>query len=200
MKTQGRCVDNMAIKSPAAMKVAFGENPKTIYGNQNILPSTRMGTAALLRKIIFEAIQYKRDKENGQLDKENFEMEPWIPVLNKEIPLKARAHRADDILTAIRIAKEFDLEITIDHPVALIQYLPICAGLAVREGLPMEAALKVITINAAKICRVDDRVGSLKTGKDADIAIFSGNPLETFTKTMYTIIDGQIIYENQHCS
>ena len=256
MKTQGRCVDNMVIKRPAAMKVAFGENPKTTYGNQNMLPSTRMGTAALLRKIIFEAIQYKRDKENGQLDKENFEMEPWIPVLNKEIPLKAHAHRADDILTAIRIAKEFDLEITIDHgteghliadeikesgfpviigtdltsrsklevqnmdfktnkvihdagilfsittdhPVALIQYLPICAGLAVREGLPMEAALKAITINAAKICRVDDRVGSLKTGKDADIAIFSGNPLETFTKTMYTIIDGQIIYENQHCS
>lgn len=256
MKTQGRCVDNMVIKRPAAMKVAFGENPKTTYGNQNMLPSTRMGTAALLRKIIFEAIQYKRDKENGQLDKENFEMEPWIPVLNKEIPLKAHAHRADDILTAIRIAKEFDLEITIDHgteghliadeikesgfpviigtdltsrsklevqnmdfktnkvihdagilfsittdhPVALIQYLPICAGLAVREGLPMEAALKAITINAAKICRVDDRVGSLKTGKDADIAIFSENPLETFTKTMYTIIDGQIIYENQHCS
>lgn len=256
MKTQGRCVDNMVIKRPAAMKVAFGENPKTTYGNQNMLPSTRMGTAALLRKIIFEAIQYKRDKENGQLDKENFEMEPWIPVLNKEIPLKAHAHRADDILTAIRIAKEFDLEITIDHgteghliadeikesgfpviigtdltsrsklevqnmdfktnkvihdagilfsittdhPVALIQYLPICAGLAVREGLPMEVALKAITINAAKICRVDDRVGSLKTGKDADIAIFSGNPLETFTKTMYTIIDGQIIYENQHCS
>lgn len=251
MKTQGRCVDNMVIKRPAAMKVAFGENPKTTYGNQNMLPSTRMGTAALLRKIIFEAIQYKRDKENGQLDKENFEMEPWIPVLNKEIPLKAHAHRADDILTAIRIAKEFDLEITIDHgteghliadeikesgfpviigtdltsrsklevqnmdfktnkvihdagilfsittdhPVALVQYLPICAGLAVREGLPMDVALKAITINAAKICRVEDRVGSLKEGKDADIVVFSANPLETFTKTLYTIIDGKIIYQ-----
>ena len=256
MKTQGRCVDNMAIKSPAAMKVAFGENPKTTYGNQNILPSTRMGTAALLRKVLFEAVQYKRDKEEGKLDKDDFEMEPWIPVLNKEIPLKAHAHRADDILTAIRIAKEFDLDITIDHgteghlivdeikesgfpvivgtdltsrsklevqnmdfktnkvihdadilfsittdhPVALVQYLPICAGLAVREGLPMDVALKAITINAAKICGVDDKVGSLIEGKDADIAIFSGNPLETFTKTIYTIIDGQIIYENEHCS
>ena len=256
MKTQGRCVDNMVIKSPAAMKVAFGENPKTTYGNQNMLPSTRMGTAALLRKVLFEAVQYKKDKESGQLDKEDFEMEPWLPVLNKEIPLKAHAHRADDILTAIRIAKEFDLDITIDHgteghlivdeikasgypvivgtdltsrsklevqnmdfktnevindagilfsittdhPVALIQYLPICAGLAVREGLPMEAALKAITINAAKICRVEDRVGSLKEGKDADIAVFSRNPLETFTKTIYTIIDGQTIYENKHCS
>ena len=252
MKTQGRCVDNMVIKSPAAMKVAFGENPKTTYGNQNKLPSTRMGTAALLRKILFEAVQYKKDKEEGQLDKEDFEMEPWIPVLNKEIPLKAHAHRADDILTAIRIAEEFNVDITIDHgteghliadeikesgfpvivgtdltsrsklevqnmdfktnkiihdagilfsittdhPVALIQYLPICAGLAVKEGLSIEAALKAITINAAKICRVDDRVGSLKEGKDADIAIFSGNPLETFTKTLYTIIDGEIIYNN----
>lgn len=251
MKTQGRCVDNMVIKSPAAMKVAFGENPKTTYGNQNMLPSTRMGTAALLRKVLFEAVQYKKDKEEGQLNKEDFEMEPWLPVLNKEIPLKTHAHRADDILTAIRIAKEFDVEITIDHgteghlivdeikeseypvivgtdltsrsklevqnmdfktnkiihdagilfsittdhPVALIQYLPICAGLAVREGLPMEAALKAIAINAAKICRVDDRVGSLKVGKDADIAIFSGNPLETFTRTLYTIIDGEIIYQ-----
>lgn len=256
MKTQGRCVDNMVIKSPAAMKVVFGENPKTTYGNQNMLPSTRMGTAALIRKVLFEAVQYKKNKESGQLDKEDFEMEPWLPVLNKEIPLKAHAHRADDILTAIRIAKEFDLDITIDHgteghlivdeikasgypvivgtdltsrsklevqnmdfktnevindagilfsittdhPVALIQYLPICAGLAVREGLPMEAALKAITINAAKICRVEDRVGSLKEGKDADIAVFSRNPLETFTKTIYTIIDGQTIYENKHCS
>ena len=253
MKTQGRCVDNMVIKCPAAMKVAFGENPKTTYGNQNMLPSTRMGTAALLRKILFEAVQYKKAKEEGQLDKEDFEMEPWIPVLNKEIPLKAHAHRADDILTAIRIAKEFNVDITIDHgteghliadeikesgfpvivgtdltsrsklevqnmdfktnkiihdadilfsittdhPVALIQYLPICASLAVREGLPVEAALKAITINAAKICRVDDRVGSLKEGKDADIVIFSGNPLETFTKTLYTIIDGKIIYEKR---
>lgn len=251
MKTQGRCVDNMAIKSPAAIKVAFGENPKTTYGNQNILPSTRMGTAALLRKVLFEAVQYKRDKEEGKLDKDDFEMEPWIPVLNKEIPLKAHAHRADDILTAIRIAKEFDLDITIDHgteghlivdeikesgfpvivgtdltsrsklevqnmdfktnkvihdadilfsittdhPVALVQYLPICAGLAVREGLPMDVALKAITINAAKICRVEDRVGSLKEGKDADIVVFSANPLETFTKTLYTIIDGKIIYQ-----
>ena len=253
MKTQGRCVDNMVIKCPAAMKVAFGENPKTTYGNQNMLPSTRMGTAALLRKVLFETVQYKKDKEGGKLEKDDFEMEPWIPVLNKEIPLKAHAHRADDILTAIRIAKEFNVDITIDHgteghliadeikesgfpvivgtdltsrsklevqnmdfktnkiihdadilfsittdhPVALIQYLPICASLAVREGLPVEAALKAITINAAKICRVDDRVGSLKEGKDADIVIFSGNPLETFTKTLYTIIDGKIIYEKR---
>lgn len=253
MKTQGRCMDNMIIKAPAAMKVAFGENPKATYGDKDQLPSTRMGTAALLRKTLYEAVQYKADKENGRLDQTDFEMEPWIPVLNREIPLKAHAHRADDILTAVRIAKEFQVDITIDHgteghliadeikesgfpvivgtdltsrsklevqnmnfktnkilyeagvliaittdhPVALIQYLPLCAGLAVKHGLPMEEGLKAITINAARICGVSDRVGSLKKGKDADIAVFSGNPLEVFTKTLYTIIDGEVIYENE---
>lgn len=253
MKTQGRCIDNMIVKCPAAMKVAFGENPKTTYGDQNIYPSTRMGIAAMLRNTLHQAVQYKRDKENGNITAEDFEMEPWIPILNKEIPIKAHAHRADDILTAIRIAREFDIDLTIDHgteshlivdeikasgfpviagtdltsrsklevqnmnfktcgilqkagilcaittdhPVALIQYLPLCAGLAVKHGLLMEDGLKAITINAAKICRVDRCVGSLKEGKDADIAIFSGNPMEIFTKTLYTIIDGEIIYDSQ---
>ena len=252
MKTQGRCIDNMIVKNPAAMKVAFGENPKTTYGNNNQYPSTRMGIAALLRNTLFNAVNYKNKKESGNLKEEDFKLEVWMPVLNKDIPIKAHAHRADDILTAIRIAKEFDVDITIDHgteshlvideikksgfpviagtdltsrskievqnmnfktnkilheagilfsittdhPVALIQYLPICAGLAVKCGLPMEEGLKAITINAARICRVDDRVGSLREGKDADIAIYSGNPLEVFTKTLYTIIDGQIIYED----
>ena len=251
MKTQGRCVDDMIVKEPAAMKVAFGENPKNAYGDQSMCPSTRMGIAALLRKTLYEAVQYKMDKENGILQHLDFEMEAWLPVLNHEIPMKVHAHRADDILTAIRIAKEFDLEITIDHgteshlivdeikefgapvnvgpdltsrskievknlnfktnkilseagilfaiitdhPVTLIHYLPLCAGIAVKYGLDMEEALKAITINAARICRVDDRVGSIKKGKDADIAIFSGNPLEIFTTTLYTIINGEIIYE-----
>lgn len=253
MKTQGRCVDNMVVRYPAAMKVAFGENPKTTYGDQNLYPSTRMGIAAILRSTLHKAKQYQKDRESGNISAEDFEMEPWLPILNKEIPLKAHAHRADDILTAIRIAKEFDVDITIDHgteghliadeikasgypvivgtdltsrsklevqnmnfktcgilheagilcaittdhPVALIQYLALCAGLAVKHGLSVEEGLKAITINAAKICRVDDRVGSLKKGKDADIAIFSGNPMETFTKTLYTIIDGEIIYDSQ---
>ena len=254
MKTQGRCIDHMIVKFPAAMKIAFGENPKTTYGDQNMYPSTRMGTAAMLRSTLYKAKQYQKDKEKGNLEAEDFEMEPWIPVLKKEIPMKAHAHRADDILTVIRIAKEFDVDITIDHgteghliaddikdsgfpviagtdltsrsklevqnmdfktcgvlqnagvlcaittdhPVALIQYLPLCAGLAVKHGLPMEEGLKAITINAAKICRVDDRVGSLKKGKDADIAIFSGNPMEIFTKTLYTIINGEIVYDSQN--
>ena len=251
MKTWGRCVDEMIVKQPAAMKIAFGENPKTTYGDQGQCPGTRMGVAALLREELFRAKQYKEEKESGKLEKEDFNMEPWIPVLNKEIPMKAHAHRADDILTAIRIAREFDIDITLDHcteghliaeeiaasgfpaitgtgltarskqeveylsfksagvlteagvltavttdhPVALIQYLPLCAGLEVKYGLPMEEGLKALTINAAKICRTEDRVGSLAEGKDADIAIFTGNPMEIFTQTLYTIIDGEIVYE-----
>lgn len=253
MKTHGRCIDEMVVKHPAAMKVAFGENPKTCYGDKDEYPATRMGVAALLRKTLFEAKQYQMEKENGSLGKENFEMEPWISVLNKEIPLKAHAHRADDILTAIRIAKEFDVRMTLDHgteshliaelvkqsgfpvivgpdltsrskpevqnmnfktnkvlqekgvlfsittdhPVSMIQYLPLCAGLAVKQGLPMEEGLKAITINAARICGVADKVGSLKKGKHADIAIFTGNPMEVFTKTLYTIIDGEVVYDDQ---
>lgn len=251
IKTQGRCVDNMIVKHPAAMKIAFGENPKTAYGDRDMYPSTRMGTAALLRQTIFEAVQYWEKKKRGELDELDFEKECWIPVLKKEIPLKAHAHRADDILTAIRIAKEYGLDMTIDHgteshliadevkksgfpvivgpdlssrsklevqnmnfktnrvlheagvlfaittdhPVTMIQYLPLCAGLAVKQGLPMEEGLKAITINAAKICKVDDKVGSLKMGKDADIAVFTGNPMEVFARTLYTIIDGKIVYE-----
>lgn len=252
MKTQGRCIDHMVVKNPAAMKVALGENPKTNYGNKDQYPSTRMGIAALLRETLNQAVQYKKDKESGKITIEDLNMEPWIPVLNKEIPMKTHAHRADDILTAIRIAKEFNVDITIDHgteshlivdeikesgfpviagphltsrnklevqnlnfktnqilneagilfsittdhPVSLIQHLPLCAGLAVKHGLPVYKGLKAITINAARICRVEDRVGSLRKGKDADIAIFTGNPMEVFTKTLCTIINGEIIYEN----
>lgn len=253
MKTQGRCVDRMIVLQPAAMKAAFGENPKTSYQDQGKCPLTRMGTAALLRQELFLARQYQKKKEEGNLKEEDFRLEPWLPVLRREIPVKAHAHRADDILTAIRIAKEFDIEITIDHgteahliadeiaasgfpvivgtdltsrskleiqnmnfktnrilyeagvtiavttdhPVALIQYLPLCAGLAVKHGLPMEEGLKALTIYPARICRVEERVGSLKPGKDADIAIFSGNPMEVFTRTLYTIIDGEVVYEGE---
>lgn len=250
MKTHGRCVDDMIIKNPAAMKVAFGENPKTVYGDQNICPCTRMGIAYLLRKELFRAVQYKEALESGEITERDFDLDAWLPVLNREIPMKAHAHRADDIQTAIRIAREFDLDITIDHcteghlitdeitrsgfpaivgpdltsrskneveymsfktahilaeggvktaittdhPVTLIQNLPLCAGLAVKAGFSIEDGLRSLTIHPACICRVQDRVGSLEVGKDADIAVFSGNPMEIFTRTLYTVIDGEIIY------
>lgn len=247
IKTHGRCIDDMIVKAPAAMKAALGENPKVCYGDQNKYPSTRMANAALLRETLQKARLYK--PENGY----DADMEAMQPVLQKKIPMKIHAHRADDILTAIRIAKEFDINITLDHcteghliaehvkksgfpaivgtdltsknkievanmsfktcgvlnkagvltaittdhPVALIQYLPLCAGLSVRAGLPMEEAYKSITINPAKICGVDARVGSLEVGKDADIAIFDGNPMNTFTNTIYTIIDGKVVYSRK---
>ncbi len=248
IKTHGRCIDDMIVKAPAAMKAALGENPKVCYGDQNKYPSTRMANAALLRETLQKARLYN-PKDGYDAD-----MEAMQPVLQKKIPMKIHAHRADDILTAIRIAKEFDINITLDHcteghliaeyvkksgfpaivgtdltsknkievanmsfktcgvlnkagvltaittdhPVALIQYLPLCAGLSVRAGLPMEEAYKAITINPAKICGVDARVGSLEVGKDADIAIFDGNPMNTFTNTVYTIIDGKVVYSRDN--
>lgn len=252
IKTQGRCIDNMVVLEPAAMKIAFGENPKKNYGGNNMMPSTRMSSGAMLREELTKAQDYLKDKEAGgdgfQYD---FRLDCWAPVLKREIPLKAHAHRADDILTAIRIAKAFDLRMTLDHcteghlikeeikesgfpailgpslasrnkseikymdfktagvlhkagvkvavmtdhPVSVIQCLAICAGVAAKEGLGVEEALRAVTINAAEICNVASRIGSLEVGKDADIAIFDGNPLEIFTHCIYTIIDGEVVYK-----
>lgn len=256
LKTKGRRVDDLIVKAPAAMKVAFGENPKVNYSGQGKSPSTRMAIAGMLRQELTEASEYRKRKimalEVGQEFEKDFTKECWIPVLERQIPLKAHVHRVDDIFTAIRIAEEFQLKMTLDHcseghliaeelaeakypaivgpdltsrnkievqnmdfktagilnragvmtaittdhPVSQIQYLPICAGLAVKEGLPMEEGFKAITLYPAQICGVSERMGSLEVGKDADIAIFDGNPMEIFTNTLYTIIDGEIVYEN----
>lgn len=254
VKTHGRCIDNMIVKAPAAMKVAFGENPKVNYSGQGTSPSTRMAIAAMLREELSKAVAYMEKQEKNGDGEKNFRYECWLPVLRGEIPLKAHAHRADDILTAVRIAKEFHLRMTIDHcseghlvmeelkaagfpaivgpdmasrnkievqnmafktagllaghgiltaittdhPVSKIQFLPICAGLAVKAGMAPEEGLRSITINAAKICGVSDRVGSLRPGKDADIAILTGNPMEIFSETLYTLIDGKIVYDSKN--
>lgn len=255
MKTAGSCVDDMIIMAPSAMKIAFGENPKRVYHGKGKSPSTRMATAAILREALMGAEDYKNKKEEalkkGDFFERNIKMEALIPVLERKIPLKAHAHRADDILTAIRIAKEFNLRLTLDHcteghlikekikssgyaaivgptmsfnskieltnktfdtpkelfeqgikiaiitdhPVIHQEYLSLCAGLAVKAGLPMEEGLKAITINAAEICGIDDRVGSLEKGKDADVVIFDGNPMDIFTQTLYTIINGKIVHK-----
>lgn len=256
VKTHGRSIDKLVIKSPAAMKVAFGENPKVNYGDQGKSPATRMAIAAMLREELFKASLYMEKKKKGELKEPDFRYECWLPVMEGKIPLKAHVHRADDILTAIRIAKEFHLSMTLDHcseghliakevkesgfpaivgpdlasrnkievqnmafktvgilnkagvktaittdhPVSLIQALPICAGLAVKSGMEEMEALKSITLYPAQICGVDERMGSLERGKDADIAIFDGNPLEVATRTMCTIIDGEIAYADQSFS
>lgn len=271
IKTKGRCVDDLIVRAPAAMKIAFGENPKVNFSDMGKSPVTRMGIAGMLRRELFEAQRYcaKRQRETeeercregkaagwkdaaaAKTDMEmQFELEPWLPVFAREIPLKAHVHRVDDIFTAIRIAKEFGLDMTLDHcseghliadriaesgfpaivgpdlscrnkieiqyadfktagelhragvmvaictdhPVSTIQSLPLCAGLAVKDGLPRKEGLRTITCNPARICRVFDRVGSLEVGKDADIAIFTGNPMEVFARTRYTVIDGKVAY------
>ena len=194
VKTHGRCIDHMIVKAPAAMKVAFGENPKVNYSGQGTSPSTRMAIAAMLREELTKAQIYREKREKKDDEPIDFRYECWLPVLRGEIPLKAHAHRADDILTAVRIAKEFGLRMTLDHcseghlimdelkeagypaivgpdmasrnkievqnmafktagllaeqgiltaittdhPVSKIQFLPICAGLAVKSGMAFE--------------------------------------------------------------
>jgi len=256
LKTYGRRIEDMIIKEPVAMKVAFGENPKSVYHEKRQAPMTRMATAALLRENLMKAVEYKKMKEEYERDSENsdkpdydMKMEALLKVLNGEIPLKAHAHRADDILTAIRIAKEFGVGITIehcteghlitdilleenvsvitgpfltdrskielrnqsaktpgilakagvktaimtDHPCTPVQYLPLCAAVAVREGMDETEALRAITINPAEITGIADRVGSLETGKDADIIVMDGHPLELRSRVLYTIINGRVV-------
>ena len=115
VKTHGRCIDRMVVKAPAAMKIAFGENPKVSYSGQGTSPSTRMAIAAMLREELTKAVSYGKKKEQEPDMEPDFRYECWLPVLRGEIPLKAHVHRADDILTAVRIAKEFGLRMTLDH-------------------------------------------------------------------------------------
>ena len=247
LKTAGRRIDDMVVLAPAAIKIAFGENPMTCYGTNGNIPSTRMGIACLIREELFRAQQYLADDTKRGTD---FAMESYRLLFEGKIPLKAHVHRADDIFTAIRIAKEFGLGLTLDHcteghliaeeiansgfpaivgpslaarsknevslsdfktpgilhragvtialttdhPVSRIQNLPLCAALAAREGWDRWSALRSITIDAARICRVDHRLGSLAKGKDADMAIFDGDPLEVSSTLRATIIDGRIVW------
>ena len=259
MKTFGQVIDDMVIKEPTGMKAAFGENPKRVYSGQNKTPSTRMATAALFRKAFFDANQYKNnmalaaekskqeDNEKNETPQRDFQKEILVKVLNKEMPIRAHAHRADDILTAIRIAREYDLDISIehcteghkiarqlnlynipvivgptmsartkvelrelsfktplvlynegvrfaimtDHPVIPIYALPLCAGMAVKAGLPRYEALKAITISAAEIAGIADRVGSLEKGKDADLIICSGDILSIDPELEHVLIAGK---------
>ena len=252
IKLHGDCVDDMIVKSPAAMKVAFGENPKDCYGQKGKkMPITRMGVAALLRETLARAKRYdediKRADAEGKPRPFDFKLEAMLPVVRREIPLKAHAHRADDILTVLRIAREFDVDVTLDHvteghliadrlaaaakpvligpslgskskfelkektfatpgilhraglevciitdaPVIPLEYLALCAGLAVRAGLDEAAAWRAITINPAKVVGIDARVGSLEAGKDADIAVFEGDPLrDIHARVRRVFVDG----------
>ena len=253
IKLYGNRVDNMIVKDAVAMKCAFGENPKRCYGQGGKkAPMTRMGVAALLRELLFKTRRYMDDKAAGKNPGFDMKLEAMIPVLEGKLPLKAHAHRADDILTSIRIAKEFGLKLTLDHctdgaviadelakegypafvgpslgsktkveltnksfatanalhqagvpisiitdaPVIPLQYLPMCAGLAADAGLDKEEAWKAITINPAVALGIQDRVGSLEQGKDADIVIWSADPITTLgAAACVTIVDGKVVYQ-----
>jgi imidazolonepropionase-like amidohydrolase len=254
-------VDDMVVKEKAAMKIAFGENPKRCYKDKGVY--SRMSVAAKLREHLTKAIIYdEKRKLAGWPDQVDYakmpaydpKIEALIPVIRGEIPLKAHAHRADDILTAIRIAKEFGVKLTLDHctdgaiiadelakegypafvgpslgskskvelsnksfatakvlheagvpvsiitdaPVIPLQYLPMCAGLAVDGGLDPEEAWKSITIRPATALGIADRVGSLEPGKDADIVIWTADPITALgAAARMTIVDGKIVYEKQ---
>ena len=118
LKTQGQIVDNMVIKNPVGIKAAFGENPKRVYKNKDQSPTTRMAVAAEMRKAFQQTEDYINNKQNQKEDKpfeRNIKWESLARVLQGELPLKAHAHRADDIMTAIRISREFNFELTIEH-------------------------------------------------------------------------------------
>ncbi|MGE5653106.1 MAG: amidohydrolase [Bacillota bacterium] len=254
IKTHGRAVDKMVVNPDTGLKCAFGENPKRVYADRKMMPSTRMGTAYLLREALVNAQNYMNDveaaKKDGKPYKRDLKMEPLVRVLKGELALRAHAHRADDILTAIRIAKEFNVRVTIEHcteghlivdelkeagvsvvcgpslsnrskvelrdlsfktagilanagvnvsimtdaPVIPIGYLPIAAGLCVKHGMKEEDALKGITINAAQISGIADRVGSLEVGKDADIVIKSKHPFDLMAVTEKVYINGKLVF------
>ena len=244
-KTKGNCIDEMSIQNPLAMKAAFGENPKRCYQGKKI--DTRMQISALLRETLEKTKEYMKKKELGKDVAYDQKLEAMIPVVKREIPLKCHCHRADDILTVIRIAKEYDIKVTLDHvtdarciipqiqesgfpcicgpalthkskfelanmsfetpnelykagilfsiitdsPVVPQQYLSLSAALAAKAGLPEYEAIKAITINPAKILGLDNRVGSIKEGKDADFVICTKNILDTTNEIKDVYVDGK---------
>lgn len=259
LKTGGGLLHERVVRENAGMKAAFGENPKRVYSEQKKTPSTRMGSAAVLREALVNAQNYmhKIERAGNDADKlppRDLKLEALIPVLKKEIPIRMHAHRADDIATALRIAKEFDINLTLehaseahliadrvaatgfpaivgpslgspgkietqkktldtvkilseagitvalttDHPVLSIYQLLHAAAAVVREtGMDEYQVLRLITINAAKILGVEDRVGSIETGKDADLVVIQGHPFDYLSTVMYTIINGQIVYPKE---
>ena len=240
-------VQEIAIEGSEMMKMALGENPKRCYGSEKKMPMTRMGTGAVLRKALFDAKQYSDALAAGKDVKRDFDLEALVPVVRGEMRCRIHCHRADDIVTAIRIAEEFNLDYTIEHctegykildflkakkakviigPLLMgpqkfeiwgcrqdtpavfekagiedfclmaddssaTKWLPVHVGIAMRNGLSFEQALKCVTINPAKLLKLDDRIGSLEVGKDADIAIFNGMPFSNLTLCEQVIIDGK---------
>lgn len=249
MKTYGVRIDDMIVKNPVAMKIAFGENPKSALTDK---VTSRLTIAATIRDMLYAAREYEQKKSAGSPVAYSAKLEALLPVIRKEIPLKAHAHRCDDIFTAIRIAKELDVNLTLEHvsdggmiaetlaqegypvvvgpyiaqskkdenkykspvdgvkmikagcsvsvmtdsPIIEEDYLPLCAGLFMREGLSEFEALKTITINPARHLGIADRVGSIEAGKDADLVLAHGCPMDMRVKPEVVFGNGRIIFEN----
>ena len=253
IKTDGRWVDAMVVKAPISMKLALGENPKQVYHNRDETPVTRMAIAAIIRENLRKALEYgeKLDKADEDTDPPDYDakLEALLPVVRGKLPVHIHAHRASDIVTGVRIAREFHLKCVIvhgtashlivdflqeegvpvitgpclgdrskpeltdmslktpsllhkggvpfaictDHPEVPIQYLPLCAALAVKGGLDKETALSAITINAAKIAGLDEDLGSLTPGKEADIVVTDRHPLEVTGNVRAVFIGGRRI-------
>ncbi len=254
MHTYGKYVDDMVIKEPLALKTAFGENPRRVYGKMNRCPSTRMGTAAVFREAFVGAQEYARkmaDPDEGKRPARDLKKEILAKALSGELIVKSHAHRADDILTALRLGREFGLRQTIehctdgylildelkkhnakcilgplmtertkievanktiaapaafykagipfalmtDHPVIPLHYLMVQAALCVREGLPEYEALKAMTINAADVIGLSDVVGSLRSGKIADVVMYDRHPLDVRSHVTLVIAGGERVFE-----
>lgn len=243
MKTYGTVVDDMILRFPVGLKAALGENPKRSYGRDKKTPATRMASAAIIREALIRGCEYLK-KESPERD---LKMESIGRVLRKEVPLRVHAHRADDIMTAVRIADEFGIDLIIehcteghlvadrladkkipvvigpvianrakvemqgvtietarvlaekgvmfaimtDHPVVPVQYLAVSAALAVKGGLSEEQALKAITIDAARILGLEKQIGSIETGKDADLVILDRHPLDIASRVKQVFINGR---------
>jgi imidazolonepropionase-like amidohydrolase len=258
IKTAGEIVDRMVVRQPAGLKMALGENPKSVYKPRDKMPSTRMGTAAVIREALVKTQNYldKQAKALEDPDKdppdEDLKLESIALALRGEVPARIHAHRADDILTAVRLGQEFGLQVMVehcteghkvaveladagvpalvgptllgrskmetrelsfatagelaragvtlalitDHPFVPIKYLPLCGGLAIREGLDEETALRALTLTPAELSGVADRVGSLEPGKDADLALYRGHPFyDVQARCEMTLIQGRVVYE-----
>lgn len=258
MKTLGRYADDSLIRT-VGIKFALGENPKGTFSDKDSAPVTRMATAAIMREALYKAKRYMEDLEKAEddedVDKPEYDAkcEALMPLLKREIKAFFHCHKANDIMTAVRVAEEFNLDymlvhctegwqissvlgekgvcasigpiisdkgkpelknlridnaamlcedgvtlsICTDHPEVPIQYLAMSAAIVEKNGMPHEKALEAITINAAKMCGIEDRVGSVEVGKDADITLFSENPLGVEVKPNMVIIGGRIIVQNE---
>lgn len=258
LHTAGRTVEEMLIKEPVGVKAALGENPKRNYGSRSKAPATRMAAAALLREALTGAAVYlekwrRFTDGRGEAPEKDLKKEALARVLRREIPLRVHAHRADDILTALRIAREFDIKLVIehctegykvadvlashevpavigpvitnrakvelkdislaaaarleeagvpfavmtDHPVVPVQYLTLSAGLTLRGGLSEAAALAAVTIRPARILGLEDRLGSLEAGKQADIVLMRGHPFDLCSRVVRVLIKGRPVYQHK---